>query len=410
MRIVLISDVHFGKLSATKELSIPGESIEDETKGGVPLNGGFEAILEEQRPDFLFVLGDLTSTGSPVEYSRSIQQIYSAADKAGVLKENVVLVAGNHDTDRRISKIAESWTEAEKVGYPLSEAITHYQLIAAGHGEAHAMHLVFEEKGPVPFSGIILRPDLIIYVLNSGWLCSHDVKTRHGKLDGPQLQWCKEVTSRFKEDSRWKIILLHHHPFNYPYSIPGHDTSLLEEGAELVEIAGAGGINVICHGHRHHPKVQNESRDGWKNPITFLCAGSLSVNAKHRMAGTIPNVFHSLELSVGKKPKIITVHSYQYSISSGWIPILNNCPETPIDDVMVFGRYYSDAEVNKSFLSLLPKSIERVVELPQWNKLPIQLKTLRYDKLNSTVAALATKDYNIVGLYPKPVALIRRNP
>lgn len=409
MRIALISDVHFGKLSTTKELSVPGESIEDETDGGMPLNAGFEEVLQKQPSEFLFVLGDLTSTGSPVEYSRSIQCIYSTATKAGIAKENVVLAVGNHDTDRRISKIAEEWVEAEKTGYPLSEAKTHYQLIAAGHGETHAEQ-VFDDKGPVPFSGVIERDDVVIFVLNSGWLCSHESSTKHGKLHLTQLDWCKEVIPRYTEDPRWKIILLHHHPFNYPFTIPGHDTSLLEEGPELVEIAGSCGINIICHGHRHHPKVQNESRDGWRNPITFLCAGSFSVNAKHRKAGTIPNLFHTLELSPASESKVLTVRSYQYSISTGWIPIQINSPETPIDDVMVFERYYSQIEIQNSFLALLPQPAPPVVELPQWTELPLQLRTLRYNKLNSIIEVLAAKDYKIHGLYPNPVALIRREP
>ena len=75
--------------------------------------------------------------------------------------------------------------------------------------------------------------------------------------------------------------MLHHHPFNYPYPTLGRDISLLDEGAELLDISGKAGINLICHGHRHHPKAHNEQRDDWKNAITFICAGSFSVNAAH---------------------------------------------------------------------------------------------------------------------------------
>lgn len=37
VRIALISDIHFGKLSRTAEFSVPGEKIQDENSGGESL-------------------------------------------------------------------------------------------------------------------------------------------------------------------------------------------------------------------------------------------------------------------------------------------------------------------------------------------------------------------------------------
>ena len=33
VRIAILSDIHFGKFSRTKELAVPGEAIQDETNG-----------------------------------------------------------------------------------------------------------------------------------------------------------------------------------------------------------------------------------------------------------------------------------------------------------------------------------------------------------------------------------------
>src|SRR6185369_2910346 len=408
MRIALIGDLHFGKLSVTQELTIPGESLDDKTTGGMPLKAKFQQFLSENKADLLFVAGDLTSSGSPIEYLKCIEMLYATASSAGISKENVVLSVGNHDVDRQILKIADEINMNTEPCYPKLEVEQLYQNIAASHGQVHATHLNINSPGPFPFSGVLERDNLIIFLLNSGWLCSHRQEHKHGKLASEQLNWFRDKAMSFEKDKRWKIVLLHHHPFSYPFLAPAHDISILEEGAEFLEIVGASGVNLVCHGHRHHPKAYNESRDGWLNPVTFLCAGSFSVNAKHRASGTIPNVFHVLELTEESDKKIITVFSYQYSICEGWVPIASNCAETPIDHVMVFERYYNTEEAKRILEAYLPAS-EPFIELPSWEELPIELRTLRFKKLNKTINEVANDKFKIHGKYPGSVALIRRD-
>jgi len=408
MRIALIGDLHFGKLSVTNEFSIVGEALEDVTNGGVPLRAGFEELIKDKELEFLFVAGDLTSSGSPIEYSKCIEMLYSMATTAGISNENVILSVGNHDVDRQISKIPDEIKKIQGATYPIKEVEQFYQRIAASHGQYHATHLRFTVPGPVPFSGVLEKENVIIFTLNSGWLCSHQQEHKHGKLESAQLQWFREKATTYEADSRWKIVLLHHHPFSYPHPNPSRDVSILEEGADFVEIAGSMGINLVCHGHRHHPKAYNESRDGWKNPVTFLCAGSFSVNARHRSSGAIPNVFHVLELLEEASKKTVIVHSYQYSICDGWVPIANNCSETPIDHIMVFERYYGTDEVKSILQGLLP-STEPFLLLPSWDSLPIALRTLRFKRLDEIIHEVANKEFKIVGKYPGDVALVRRD-
>lgn len=411
MKVMLIGDIHFGKLCTTTDLSIPGEPIQDITIGAVSLKESFIANLKKECVDYLFVVGDLTSTGSPLEYSRCIAEMYTIASAAGIDPTNVILGVGNHDVDRKISRLAEMDSKVSS-NYPLSESEQLYQSVAAGHGELFAKDLKFHEKGPAPFSGIIEREDIIIIVLNSSWLCSNDPSTAHGKLDKIQVEWFKQITKKYSQDPRWKIVMLHHHPFNYPYPTLGRDISLLDEGAELVDISGKAGINLICHGHRHHPKALNEQCDDWKNPITFICSGSFSVNAAHRLYGRIPNVYHLLELEENSGIKIITMHSYEYSIASGWEPIRKNCPETPLDPIMIFERPYDEATRHSTIKQILSSeaSGDPFIQMPTWDTLPLQLKTLRYKDLNDAIKQIAEKEYeyNVYGEYPNPIVLIRR--
>lgn len=413
MKAVLIGDIHFGKLCTTEELAIPGEPISDKTKGAVSLKVSFVENLKKEHVDYLLVVGDLTSTGSPIEYSRCITEMYNIASAAKINPNNVIFGVGNHDVDRKISKLGEADPKVNS-DYPFSESERLYQNLAASHGELLASHLEFQEKGPAPFSGVILRDDIIVFVLNSSWFCSHDPSTKHGKLDKGQIEWYEEKVVSYSKDPRWKIVLLHHHPFNYPYPTLSRDISLLDEGAELVDISGKAGINIICHGHRHHPKAHNEQHDDWKNAITFICSGSFSVNAAHRQYGRIPNVYHLLELEEDAGRKTITMHSYEYSISSGWEPIRTNCHETPLDPVMIFEKPYDEVTRLSVIKQVLDDAVINAngipfILLPIWDDLPIELKTLRFKSLNELVKDFAEHEYQIIGLYPDRIALLRRS-
>lgn len=55
IRIALISDIHYGKLSRTKEFSVPGEPIKDENFGGESLTESLITVLKEKMHS-IFVL------------------------------------------------------------------------------------------------------------------------------------------------------------------------------------------------------------------------------------------------------------------------------------------------------------------------------------------------------------------
>jgi len=409
MKIALIGDIHFGKHSATAELAVPGEPLEDISSGAAPLLAGFTEIIKEEKVDYLFVAGDLTSTGSPVEYSRCLQKILEAANEAGIENKNVIICTGNHDVDWRISKLAEGYIKKPGDGFPAADLKRLYQEIAAAQGQICTKYSVFTEDGPAPFSGYIQRDQFIAFVLNSGWRCSHDEANRHGKLCDVQLRWLEDNANRFLAEDKWKVLLLHHHPLNYKYPTPGRDISVLEDGPELLDIAGKAGINLICHGHRHHPKADNKHSNEWKSPITFVCAGSFSANAYHRSSGSIPNTFHLLRLEKADTDKCVILHSYQYTPSDGWIPVRKNCPETPLDPVMVFSRPFDATQQEGSVRSIITTSIKPdQLMMPTWINLPLDLKSLTYDELNTVVKSVAGGDYQMIGNYPQDVVLLRR--
>lgn len=400
-RIALISDIHFGKFSRTAEFSVPGEPIRDENSGGIPLADSLIDLLKTNNVQYLCIAGDLTSIGSPQEFSFCEHAILNIAERVGIPKEKIILGLGNHDVDWKIADIFNQYQTSE-TDFPDELVKEKYQRIAASAAAINIDSIPMPiPNGPAPFSGVVENKDFVMFILNSGCYCTRNQEVSHGKLDLKQLEWFNAESMKYREDTRWKIVLMHHHPFSYKYPIHSIDISMLEEGPEFLEIAGKNGINLVLHGHRHHPRAETELKNDWHNPITFICAGSVAVNSAHRSSGEIPNTVHIIELSddVG----VLKLENYEFSSSKGWHPLERNCPETPLDAKMELGKLFSTDVINKS-IQLLPTAPAVI----SWGDLDDCLKFMTLGDLNNHVKKHFSSTYNIIGTFPNDVCLIAK--
>ena len=400
MRFAVISDIHFGGFSRTIELSVPGETIVDESSGGCSLLEGLKHTLKKNGINYLFIAGDLTTVGSPQEFYYCEEKIIEIAEAAGVPKENIICGVGNHDIDRNISKLVNNIT-TDKSSPELVHLIKdHYQYIAANAAQLNLNKIHVPDNGPVPFSGFREDEKFITFILNTSLLCSHDQKIPHGKLSKEQLDWFEKIAKEKSSDSRTKIVLMHHHPMNYAYPSPSFDASMIEEGCELLDIAGKYGINLIIHGHRHHPTALTRMEEGWKHPIAFLCAGSLSVNAKHRAYGEIPNTLHIIEI---KNPEEIVLFNYSFSSAEGWKPVEVNTRSIPLEKEMWLGKVFNDADVD----SIL-KQYSGKTHILKWDTLEHPLKYMKMTDLNNKLKSYY-KDHIVSGEFPNDVIIMPKS-
>ena len=319
------------------------------------------------------------------------------AHKAGVSTDKIIISLGNHDIDWKITQIHEQYTENDTPSELKLLIKEKYENIAA-HVSTHNMVTLIqpENKGPVPYSGILEMDDIIFFVLNSGFQCAHDQSIKHGKLSGKQLDWYKQISKNYVDDRRKKILLLHHHIHNYKYNLPGLDISTLEEGAEIESLSGKMGIDLVIHGHRHHPRATTRFETGWKKPVSFLCAGSFSVNSAHRGLGEIPNTFHIIEFTPDNE--IFTLFNYQFKNSSGWIPLEKYCNETPLDQKMKLGYLMSDEELKEEV-----KGLPLIGTWINWEDLSDKLKCVPCNELNKKIWEVHSSEYKIGGDFPKEV-------
>ena len=403
MRIAFISDIHFGKYSTTEDFTVPGEPCIDNTNNVESLERGLIQLIKDNNASYLFIGGDLTSTGSPQELLCCEQKILDIASECGISKDKVIYTLGNHDINWKIIGLSDEFENCSKDHF--SKVHEGYRRIAS-HAPIAVMHnlILPPNPGPVPSTGVFTESSFIVFVLNSSCYCSNKQHNPHGRLDTIQLKWFRNQLEKYENDPRTKIVLLHHHPANYPYPIPGEDASLLEEGSELKSLAGKYGINLILHGHRHHPRATTIWESEWKNPVVFISAGSVSVNCKHRNEGSIPNTAHIIDLS--KAPDHFTLYNYQYSLSKGWIKLTRYEDETPLDPVMKVGQIISEERVVDAIKSLPNPNINTTILT--YEELPCDLHYLYYDQINDYIQQLLSDRYAICGSFPGNVSLTKR--
>lgn len=403
VRIAIISDIHFGIYSRSPSFSVPGQEIQDKCKEVHPLEEGLIELFCKMKPQYFFVAGDLTSIGNPQEFYFCEEKILSIAKKVGVANDNIFCVLGNHDIDWNISELGKK--ETENVNIEVKKLVARkYQLIAANSAAINLEKLVlkYDQDGPAPFSGVIERDEFIVFILNSGWCCTRDQEFPHGKLDLDQFQWFARTAKKYKNDGRKKIILMHHHPFNYAYPTPGVDISTIEEGAELMEIATENGIDIIIHGHRHHPHIRTIQTSSGNKPIAMLCAGSLSVNHEHRNKGEIPNTVHFLDLDSTKD--YFVVHNFMFSDAYGWEAIKHSRRETPIDAVMKIGKIFSSDDIKIAIEKYLYCEEQQLC----WSELEECLQFMPCEDLNEKFAEVLKPTHEIVSKFPDKIVLIKK--
>lgn len=402
MRIALISDIHYGALSTTSELAVNGEKLAiGEIQNASPLFQGLTEILKIEKPDYLFIAGDLTSTGSPLEFNYCYQKIQKLGNDAGIESSNIVFCLGNHDIDWRISKLADSYMLEAGATNNIAYLKDQYQKLA------HIWSIKVDDpsinifpnyvnKHSTPLTGVVEFSDCVVFVLNSGHLCTHDQEYKHGYLSNSQFEWFNGVVHQYKQTTKVKIVLLHHHPFNYPYPLRSLDISTLEEGSELLQLCGEAGVDLVLHGHRHHPRAKTVFETGWIKPVTYICSGSLSVNASERLGGYIPNTFHIIDYNNSDE---IILSNYLYDPTSGWLLITEEREHT-VEGKMWLGKIIDEQDAIK-LIKELPKN-----QPIEYQSLKADLRYLHLNKLNELVQRVHGKDYRIYDHFPNAIYII----
>ncbi len=404
IKIAFFSDIHFGK-DGRGDFTIPNtDTALGKLSTEREMGAGLISSLKELEPEYLFIAGDLTSVGSPEEYYYCEQKIIDIAKQAGIDTNKIIWCTGNHDNDWSVSKLYDRYKNGRNEDIKRI-AIKKYASIATSVVEKNIEILPWaSEEGCFPASGVYQDCNMIVFILNSATTCLHDNNVDHGEITKEQLQWLEERTKQFETDRRWKIVLLHHHPFNYPYPQIGVDFSLLSDGSEFLEIIGKGGVQLVLHGHRHHPRCKTHNESNWKNPITFICAGSLSVCEKQRVDGDIPNTYHLIELD--EEVGLLRLRSFEYLPGSGWAPVTTRGGTVPIDPVMKLGKIVDNDAISMAIESIADTS-DPVISL-DWDELDERLQYRPCSEINELINNTLQDRFIVKAKLPTNLTLKRK--
>lgn len=396
--ILVLSDIHYGDL-ADRQILGRRNAITDETATTVANEIGAALHKQNLSPRYLVIPGDLTSRGTPGEFEDCSKLIEKIAQTLNIDAQNILITYGNHDVDWSICRIDTKFPEHNMA----------YKNLGARVGSMYVHSSKPTIEGPYHGSGIFKFDDIEYIVLNSGIECYDSQSYKHGKITSSQFEWLKQVLQSSTDTSLPRVVVVHHHLYNLPYPELTPDVSFLEEGDHLLKLLGEKGIDLIIHGHRHHPIVETATKTDWKNPITLFCAGSFGVDAAHRAHGRIPNTMHVLILGAKTEKgnycgKII---SFEQQARGNWIQLVEKRSEVPLSAVRWFGSTANDKENRQKISSIIQQRILPDIEsngharLPTYDTLDLSLRCIESTTLNRLFSdALNERNLVQTGKYP----------
>lgn len=212
----------------------------------------------------------------------------------------IISTIGNHDVDSRNNNNTYSFHDIKKIGknFPLE---SKYLDSFWGNGYS-----------------IIDESDYIVLVINSCHFHTHNDGSviGHGEIDSSQIEMIENSISKYKDDDRIKILLLHHHPVQHERFELG-ETDFLKNGENLMKIVAETNFDIVIHGHKHDPWLRYYLPKTVDYKLPVLSSGSFSAT-NQKLYAEIGNYFHVLDLNKENKKCRGKVISYNYRNRGGW--------------------------------------------------------------------------------------------
>ena len=211
------------------------------------------------RPDFIAVTGDVAFSGQPQEYKLAAEFLDKLLSVTGVPQEQLFLVPGNHDVDRKLvtaraKTIGAGLTDRDKLHTFLTTDQQRELIFKRFKAYARFVNSYLGQRFDDEHYYYVRRwnmdgRQIAVLGLNSAWLCGSDKDKADGLLIGErQARAALEQT-----ESASLRIALFHHPFDWLREFDQNDSATM-----LVDQC-----HFILHGHLHlTAATQLSSPDG----------------------------------------------------------------------------------------------------------------------------------------------------
>ncbi len=245
VRFLHISDLHFTALAS---------------RDPYPVNRVLEPLLNTvserkkrgEGPDLIFVTGDLGSKGGEHDYDACEVFLSELLTRAGLSRDRLWVVPGNHDVDRGVAKFGRETLDNEADSQGFFGAPNHRQGYLGNLKYYAEFASRFFSGRPLAQGDVVHEPAIVevkglhigILPLNSVWFSIKDGD--QGKL-WIGVRTVRERVKRLKEGKppAQLIVALMHHPFHYFHEA--------EKAAGYVRKE----CSLVLCGHLHQPTAES---------------------------------------------------------------------------------------------------------------------------------------------------------
>jgi predicted phosphodiesterase len=303
LRFAIISDLHCCHSSSKNSLTetyLLSDSLRLPYQEH-PIEALNEMIEEKQLTvDYLICPGDITNRIDKQGLITGYQFLHEIKNK--LKAKDLFLSVGNHDVD--------SYREHKEYdnAYHL---LRHFTKI---YPYSNQRVREFAQLNDYYWSNgfcIYKNEELLVININTCYehLNSEDVKS---------IKILKNTFNKIKEElkeikfSGFRLAVFHHHPVKISNSnLKYKDFDVIDNGDALLDVLEENDFNLIIHGHKHIPDIQQ------RNGMPIFCSGSFSSTLNIRDVSGF-NTFHIIEINRIDKQYKGCIHTYYYSSQKGW--------------------------------------------------------------------------------------------
>lgn len=293
--IVFISDIHY---------------CEDNTKSQFQENDNneyyqkwenFIANIEKKQDikiKYLVISGDLVETAKRKEYRVLGKILRKFCSKFQIMKENILLIPGNHDINRSNLEAYCDKNDIEE-----SKASTLYEEKLANYIN---FYKEFKEKDHFDASNAILdsikieEEGVLILGLNS--LVKESCLTHAGYVDVQKLN--KEIEEYLKDEKT--IFVVTHHSFT---DTRNREMATIENAEILKDALGIKDVNTFIYGHHHTSESKKDVIGETEDTLRYIEIGSIGKILSNNNGESYNNRFTIAICEAGK----FSLHDYNYT-------------------------------------------------------------------------------------------------
>lgn len=243
----------------------------------------FQAVMDDlarREIDHIIITGDITGGGKLHEFDIARQILNDHIEP-----KKMTIIPGNHDI---------SYKKGLALSNGQSPAKFHHFLACFKDTfpKEYPEELNMEKRKLFPFIKYIENGDICIIGVDTTIRFSPKVLgiNAFGSVGEYQINELSVLLSKPALKNKYKIVVMHHHPIFLPFYDWGDHFKFLVKGKRLLDMLYAHDVDMILHGHKHHPFCWQSHNYIHRHDIAIVCAGPPNAYGGHKLVYNIYSI------------------------------------------------------------------------------------------------------------------------